>query len=176
MGMPRHTAALRAAVLSALVLTIPSARAHGQADAPQALTGVRSIVILIEHTSPETITAGVDTAALRLNAETAARRLGLRVVPTGSRDSADGVLYINAFAATNDQRDWYAANVQLEVMQPVTLDRTPDARLFATTWQAPVRLSVVRAGELRAEVAQAVVSMLDELARAWSAANPGGGR
>ena len=56
-------------------------------------------------------------------------------------------------------------------MQPVTIDRKPDARLHATTWQAPVRLRVVRTSELRAEVDNVLATMLGEFTRAWAAAN-----
>jgi hypothetical protein len=143
-----------------------------QAGSPQALTGLRTVTVLLERTSPETIAAGIDTAALRSRAEAAVSRLGIQLLPAGARDSAAGVLYVNAFAATNAVRDWYAAHVEVEVMQPVTIDRTPDARLFATTWQAPVRLRVVRAAELPGEVTQAVDAMLAEFAQAWTAANP----
>jgi hypothetical protein len=82
------------------------------------------------------------------------------------------VLYVNAFAATNPERSWYGAYVELEVMQPVTIDRTPDARLYATTWQAPVRLRVIEPAALAGEVRTVLAGMLEELSRAWSAANP----
>jgi hypothetical protein len=164
---PLRTTLIAAGCLAAA----PSLNAQTAGSA--ALGGLRAVTVLVEHTSPETIAAGVDTAGLRLRAEAAVRRLGIRVMPAGARDSAAGVLYVNAFAATNDARDWYAAHVEVEVMQPVTIDRTPDTRLFATTWEAPVRLRVVRAAEVGGEVARVADAMLDELAQAWTAANPG---
>jgi hypothetical protein len=168
---PLRTALFAAGWLAA-VAAPQSLRA--QARNPEALGGLRAMTVVVERTSPETIAAGVDTAALRSRAESAVRRLGIRVLPAGASDSAAGVLYVNAFAATNAARDWYAAHVEVEVMQPVTIDRTPDARLFATTWQAPVRLRVVRAAELGGEVTRTVDAMLGEFAGAWSGANPGG--
>ena len=164
---PLRTALVAAGCLAAAARSLPA-----QTAGSAALGGLRTVTILVEHASPETIAAGVDTAALRLRAEAAVRRLGIRVLPAGARDSAAGVLYVNAFAATNEARDWYAAHVEVEVMQPVTIDRTPDARLFATTWEAPVRLRVVRAAEVGGEVARVADAMLDELAAAWTAANP----
>ena len=155
----------------ALALAVLPGRGMAQGRSPDALAGVRSVTVLIERTSPATLTAGVDTGALRTRAEAAVLRAGLTVVPPSARDSAGGVLYVNVFAATNAQRDWYAAHVEVELMQPVTIDRKPDARLYATTWQAPVRLRVVRASELRAEVDNVVGAMLDEFTRAWAAAN-----
>jgi hypothetical protein len=152
----------------ALALTAPLA-AQG---APQALDGVRSVTVLVER-SPEAVAAGIDTTALRHQAEDAVQRLGLTLVPAGARDSADGVLYVNTFTATNPQRSWYAAYFEVEMMQPVTIDRTPDARLYATTWEAPMRLRVVEPGKIGAEVTQVVGGMLDEFASAWKAANPG---
>ena len=167
---PLRTALIAAGCLAAAPTLL--AQTAGSA----ALGGLRAVTVVVEHASPETIAAGVDTAALRLRAEGAARRLGIRVLPAGTRDSAAGVLYVNAFAATNEARDWYAAHVEVEVMQPVTIDRTPDTRLFATTWEAPVRLRVVRAAEVGGEVARVADAMLAELAEAWTAANPGAGR
>jgi hypothetical protein len=166
-------ALFRSALIAAGCLAAAAPSLPAQTAGSAALGGLRAVTVLVEHTSPETIAAGVDTAALRLRAEAAVRRLGMRVVPAGARDSAAGVLYVNAFAATNDARDWYAAHVEVEVMQPVTIDRTPDTRLFATTWEAPVRLRVVRAAEVGGEVARVADAMLDELAQAWTAANPG---
>jgi hypothetical protein len=155
----------------ALALAVLPNRSEAQGRSPDALTGVRSVTILLERTSPSTLTAGVDTAALRARAEAAVLRAGLTVVPPAARDSASGVLYLNVFSATNAQRDWHAAHVEVELMQPVTIDRKPDARLYATTWQAPVRLRVVRTSELRTEVDNVIGTMLDEFTRAWAAAN-----
>jgi hypothetical protein len=155
----------------ALALAVLPGRSEAQGRSPDALTGVRSVTILLERTSPSTLTAGVDTAALRARAEAAVLRAGLTVVPPAARDSASGVLYLNVFSATNAQRDWHAAHVEVELMQPVTIDRKPDARLYATTWQAPVRLRVVRTSELRTEVDNVIGTMLDEFTRAWAAAN-----
>ncbi len=169
-------ASLRTAFLAAGWLAAAAPSLDAQAPGSAALAGLRAVTVLVEHTSPETIAAGVDTAALRRRAEDAVRRLGLRIVPAGVRDSAAGVLYVNAFAATNEARDWYAAHVEVEVMQPVTIDRTPDARLFASTWEAPVRLRVVRAAEVGNEVARVAGEMLGEFAQAWTAANPGPAR
>ncbi|HEX6090277.1 MAG TPA: hypothetical protein VFZ13_08960 [Gemmatimonadales bacterium] len=143
-----------------------------QGREPQALDGLRSVTVLVERTAPEAVAAGVDTVSLRHQAEDAVQRLGITLVPPGSRDSASGVLYVNVFAATNPGRSWHAAYVELEVMQPVTIDRTPDARFYATTWQAPVRLRVVEQAALNGEVRSALTTMLDEFSRAWSAANP----
>jgi hypothetical protein len=171
-------APLRTALLAAGWLAAAAAPSSLRAQAPssEALGGLRAVTVVVERTSPETIAAGVDTAALRGRAEAAVRRLGMQILPAGARDSAAGVLYVNAFAATNAAGDWYAAHVEVEVMQPVTIDRTPDARLFATTWEAPVRLRVVRRAELGGEVARTVDAMLDEFAQAWTGANPGAPR
>ena len=155
----------------ALALAVLPGRSVAQGRSPDALAGVRSVTVLIERTSPSTLTAGVDTGAIRTRAEAAVLRAGLTVVPPAGRDSAQGVLYLNVFSATNAQRDWHAAHVEVELMQPVTIDRKPDARFFATTWQAPVRLRVVRTGELRSEVDNVVAAMLDEFTSAWRAAN-----
>lgn len=155
----------------ALALAVLPGRSEAQGRSPDALTGVRSVTVLLERTSPSTLAAGVDTAVLRSRAEAAVLRAGLTVVPPSARDSASGVLYLNVFSATNAQRDWHAAHVEVELMQPVTIDRKPDARLYATTWQAPVRLRVVRTSELRTEVENVVGAMLDEFTRAWTAAN-----
>lgn len=162
---------LALALLVSSIAAVPSPL-HAQGREPQALEGLRSVTVLVERTAPEAVAAGVDTVALRHQAEDAVQRLGITLVPPGSRDSAGGVLYVNAFAATNPERSWYAAYVELEVMQPVTIDRTPDARLYATTWQAPVRLRVVEPAALSGEVRAALSTMLDELGRAWSASNP----
>lgn len=158
--------------LALLSLALVSAPLAAQGREVQALEGLRSVTVLVERTSAEAVAAGVDTVALRHQAEDAVQKLGLSLVPPGARDSAGGVLYVNAFAATNPTRNWYAAYVELEVMQPVTIDRTPDARLYATTWQAPVRLRVVEPGGLGNEVREAMRAMLEEFSRAWSAANP----
>lgn len=164
-------AALAGSCLALAAAMLPQALG-AQTPAVEALTGLRSVSVVIEQASAATVAAGVDTVALRTRVEDTARRLGLTVLAPGARDSAAGVLYLNVFAATNAQRDWYAAHVEVEVMQPVTIDRTPDARLFATTWHAPVRLRVVRQAELAGEIRQVVGTMLDEFARAWSGANP----
>jgi hypothetical protein len=166
--MPRRFAV--AFAVSSLALLPAALGAQGRE--PQALEGLRRVTVLVERTAPEAVAAGVDTVALRHQAEDAVQRLGITLVPPSSRDSANGVLYVNAFAATNPQRSWYGAFVELEVMQPVTIDRTPDARLYATTWQAPVRLRVVEPAGLSGEVRTALATMLDEFSRAWSAANP----
>lgn len=166
--MSRHSAF--PLVLALLALSVPTLAAQDRE--PQALEGLRSVTVLVERTAAEAVAAGVDTVALRHQAEDAVQKLGITLVPPGSRDSADGVLYVNAFAATNPERNWYGAYVELEVMQPVTIDRTPDARLYATTWQAPVRLRVVEPAALAGEVGTTLTAMLEEFRRAWSAANP----
>lgn len=165
------TRRLALALLVSSVAAAPSPL-DAQGREPQALEGLRSVTVLVERTAAEAVAAGVDTVALRHQAEDAVQRLGITLVPPGARDSAGGVLYVNAFAATNPGRSWYGAYVELEVMQPVTIDRTPDARLYATTWQAPVRLRVVEPAGLSGEVRTALSTMLDEFGRAWSAANP----
>lgn len=158
--------------MALLSLALFSAPLAAQGREPQALEGLRSVTVLVERTAAEAVAGGVDTVALRHQAEDAVQKLGISLVPPGARDSAAGVLYVNAFAATNPERNWYGAYVELEVMQPVTIDRTPDARLYATTWQAPVRLRVVEPTALQSEVREALSTMLDEFSRAWSAANP----
>jgi hypothetical protein len=157
----------------ALALALPSALS-AQAPSPEALAGLRRITVVVEQASPASVAAGVDTAGIRSRAEDRVRRLGLAVAPAAAPDSAAGVLYLNVFAATNADRDWYAAHIEVEVMQRVTMDRTPDARLFAMTWQAPARLRVVRPARLAGEVQQVVDEMLDEFASAWTAVNPPG--
>lgn len=162
----------RLALPLALTLAAFPATLPAQGGEPLALEGLRSVTVLVERTSAEAVAAGVDTAALRHQAEDAVQRLGISIVPPGARDSAGGVLYVNAFAATNPERSWYGAYVELEVMQPVTIDRTPDARLYATTWQAPVRLRVIEPAALGGEVRAVLTGMLEEFSRAWTAANP----
>lgn len=159
----------------ALALALPSALS-AQAPSPEALAGLRRITVVVEQASPASVAAGVDTAGIRSRAEDRVRRLGLTIAPAAAPDSAAGVLYLNVFAATNADRDWYAAHVEVEVMQPVTIDRTPDARLFASTWEAPVRLRVVRAAEVGNEVGRVAGEMLGEFTQAWTAANPGPAR
>ncbi|HLS47963.1 MAG TPA: hypothetical protein VK012_05550 [Gemmatimonadales bacterium] len=162
--------------LSLLLLASPIlvAGAAAQDASPQALDGLRSITVLVERAAPEVVAAGIDTAAVRHQAEDAVQRLGLTLVPPASQDSAGGVLYVNTFVATNPERSWYAAYVELEVLQPVTIDRTPDARLHATTWQAPVRLRVVEPARVAGEITQVLSGMLEEFGSAWRSANPGG--
>ena len=158
--------------LTLFSLAMCAPRLAAQDREPQALEGLRSVTVLVERTAAEAVAGGVDTIALRHQAEDAVQKLGITLVPPGARDSAGGVLYVNAFAATNPERSWYGAYVELEVMQPVTIDRTPDARLYATTWQAPVRLRVIEPAALSGEVRTALSAMLEEFARAWSADNP----
>lgn len=162
-----------AAAAVALLCSMWPVELAAQGRSPQALDGLRAVSVVVERATPATVAAGVDTAALRTRAEAVARQLGLRVLQPGARDSAAGVLYLNVFAASNPDGSWYAAHFEVEVLQPVTIDRKPDARLFATTWQAPARLRVVHARELSSEVRRVMDAMLDEFSREWSGANPG---
>ena len=110
--------------LTLFSLAMCAPRLAAQDREPQALEGLRSVTVLVERTAAEDVAGGVDTIALRHQAEDAVQKLGITLVPPGARDSAGGVLYVNAFAATNPERSWYGAYVELEVMQPVTIDRT----------------------------------------------------
>ena len=111
------------------------------------LDGAEPIKVVVEPLKWAIENAGLKTLQLRTDTELKLRLAGINVVSPNNPGKPS--LYVNARVIKFGQRDRYVFSIAVEFVQTVSLERSPQVKIDATTWSTSVtgtshKLSTVR--------------------------------
>ena len=132
--------------------------------AETALTGLRSIELLIEGASDAAV-PGIDPANVRWVAERALASIPIRLLPPSS---GGAILCLNLDVVPGCGRD-LVAGVELQILENVWPARDPGTRVLAATWDEGAVLAC-HPGD-SAYVTSIVSSLVGRFVTAWLRAN-----
>jgi hypothetical protein len=155
------------------LLTSEASAQLDDATNKESLRGLNGITVVVLDPSPEVERDVIAKTKLRTDAELKLRQAGIRVVAYEDYVKGEGgtmgllQLYVGALKW---EKAFYACEVQLKLMQPVTLLRDPFNKTFATTWSTG-SLGIFGVAKLEG-IRKEVADKLDEFVNSYLAANP----
>ena len=129
--------------------------------------------MFVEPLAEELSDKGINQFVLSVELERCLKDAGIAVLNPGQTDPVEGTptLYLAVDALADDNVDQWTFAVQLELTQPVRLERMPELEgVIATTWSTG-GIGVYGRG-WRESLIREVASYVDEFAQAYLAVNP----
>lgn len=147
--------------------------AWGQDDsvARNSLVGIKQLEVSVADLNQDIDADGLHVYDLRTDAELALRKAGLRVIPDGETNVAQGwpMLQIDMISLPRGEDGLYTFSIRAEMRQAVSLTRPPERVVFATTWST---WYVGHVGKNNArDVRSSVLDLVNQFLNAWLAAN-----
>lgn len=136
-------------------------------DSPEnraSLKGIQAVQVVVEQIKPDAEQDGLTRSDLQADVELRLRQAG---IPVGPSSAAAGLIVnVNTTKASG----MYSVNILVEVIQSVTLERTPSIRLVAPTWSMTT-VGLAGASHLR-EVRSIAAQIVDKFIDAYLEQNP----
>jgi hypothetical protein len=162
---PRARVAFALMTLLLLGLPVP-ARPGDQPNDRATLKGLKTIMVVVEHLTPEAERDGLTKDQLQTDVEVRLRKAGIKVT---SSEIEEAYLYLNVFTV-KDSSGQYVYHIRLEFNQEVILKRNRNVSLPAPTWSLDLG-GIVGAQKLH-EVRDDVADMVDRFINAYLEQNP----
>lgn len=134
-------------------------------DDKETLRGIKGINVLIEHIAPEAERFGLTEGKLQTDVELKLRMAGIEV----SQIEPYPFLYVNI--NTSHGSGIFAYNITVSVDQLVSLERNPNLKFFATTWNEGM-LGSTWERYLEIRVRNTIKDLIDEFLNDYLAVNP----
>ena len=131
------------------------------------LHDVQPIRVVVEPLKWAVENAGLKALQLRNDTELKLRLAGINVVAPNVPGKPS--LYVNARVIKFGQRDRYVFNIRVELVQSVSLERSPQVKVDAATWSTSVTGTSHKLSTVRDQLAE----LVDVFINAYLSANPG---
>lgn len=136
------------------------------------LHGIRAVDVLIENMDDSALQVGFSPSEYRHVIESRLREAGIRIARASDPDqSTTPSLYLRVATIVDSEAHAAFYSVDLELLDGVTLERSPDTFTLGSVWQARGtmgQLGTSRIDRVRGDVR----STVDQFVTAWAAANP----
>jgi len=131
------------------------------------LHDVEPIKVVVDPLKWSIENAGLKTLQLRNDTELKLRLAGIKVV--SPNDPGKPSLHVNARVIKFGQRDRYVFNIRVELVQTVSLERSPQVKIDAATWSTSVTGTSHKLSTVRDQLGE----LVDVFINAYLSANPG---
>jgi hypothetical protein len=150
-----------------LVLALPVSGFSAEIEA-RPLRGLKRVYVLIENLSPEATAAGLSQDALRTNVELRLRRMGIQVVPKGTKGAGYVYLQLNFMEIERDTT--YAYGGLLSMNEAATLVRNKEWEPAVITWSTG-QIGFAGRNRLSEGIGNMLDAMLNAFENDWLAVN-----
>jgi len=130
---------------------------------------LRGVQVVVEDLRPPAQEAGLTKQGLQTDVESRLRRAGVRVLTEAPRGPH---LLLNANVVRASLVGYYGWAIDLELKEPVRLERDPERTVWAVTWRPPsYRFGAASKSRLKGRVQQVVAELADLFCSEYLAAN-----
>jgi hypothetical protein len=150
---------------------LTSEAAHFAAHERATLAGLPGVFLVVDGITPDLEALGLQQAELVRDIQEQLTSGGVRLLSRNEARTTSGspYLYVNINAVQGSVD--LAYSIRIELNQAVRLERTPDAKTMAATWQPAAVLATVRPADFVSSVRQDVRTDVLQFVRDFRAAN-----
>jgi hypothetical protein len=154
-----------------LVVLVLAATARASDDKTDRATlqGIKTVCVVVE-VSEQAGSGGVSKERLRTDIEGHLQQAGSAVDKNATTCLFLDVRALRAMGGKGKALPLYAADLRLEFLQKVDLDRDPKVKTFAATWSS-ANLATVPAEDLGDTALQIATSLVDQFLAAYKSVN-----
>jgi len=137
------------------------------------LRGLPGVEVIVEQITPDAERDGLRTSALQTAVELRLRSNGIKVLTRQDRLDTRRKAYLYVAVNTlNDGNGLYGFNVNIRLLETISLYSTPLMVTKGTAWNIPAYTGMVGANNLRRFVQDNVLEKVDQFCNDFLRANP----